>query len=141
MAWTLEARFRTPENEAIVAFITRHPDLSAHDDVAEALTRSARHLPDVRRYCPDLHAYAYFVLHTGDSRIFGIAFGQDAIAYRLPETAIPQAIAEGATIAVDIGNDWMLWDAWGTTSATTLERWCKIAHDHAVSTSRRSPPP
>jgi GMP synthase-like glutamine amidotransferase len=136
MPWTLDAKFRTVENEAVVAFIERE-NPSAHDDIASALTDSAEGLSDVRHYCPDVHQYAYFVLHTLSNRIFGIAFGMNAIAYRLPSRVTPEAIAEGGRVYSEIGDEWVLFPPWRqdesrTVTQTNLKRWCKIAHDYAV---------
>jgi hypothetical protein len=99
--------------------------------VADALTNSARGLSDVQRYCPNVHAYAYFVLHTHDNRIFAIAFGQRALVYRLPCERIAEALAEGGSVQAEIGDDWILFDPWAT-SGGVAPKWCKIAHDFAV---------
>ena len=135
MAWSLEDRFRTAENEAIIAFIERE-NPSAHDDVAGVLTESAKGLPDVQWYCPDVHRYAYVVLHTRSNRIFGIAFSMSGLAYRLPPGTIPEAVTEGGKVYSEIGDEWVLVQAWKPeeTMAVTrnrLKRWCKIAHDYA----------
>ena len=131
MPWAIDDRFKISGNEAIVGFIMRNTTLSAHDEVAESLTSSARGLSDVQWYCPNVHAYAYFVLYTRGNRIFGIAFGQNALAYRLPLERIVEAVAEGGSVCTAIGDDWILWDPWNTTGASTA-KWCKVAHDHAV---------
>lgn len=133
MPWTIADPFKIAENKAVVDFILRHPALSAHDDGAEALTRSAQGLPDVKRYCPDLHNYAYMVLHTSKKRIFGIAFGQQALAYRLPAERLKEAITEGGKICTEIGDDWAVFDPWQSEPTVNAGRWCKIAHDHAAS--------
>jgi hypothetical protein len=129
MGWPLDDRFKTVENDAVIAFIEREQP-SAHDDVASALTESAKGLTDVHWYCPDPHAYAYVVLYTRERTIFGIAFGMRALAYRLPQDVIQDAVAEGGTVCPDIGDDWLLFHPWGTP--VRLKHWCKTAHDHAV---------
>jgi hypothetical protein len=48
MPWTIDGRFKIASNEAIVSYIMRQTNLSAHDEVAESLTRSARGLSDVK---------------------------------------------------------------------------------------------
>ena len=80
MPWTIDDRFKIADNTAVVDFIVQHTNLSAHDEAADALTQSAQGLSDVGWYCPDVHCYAYFVLHTRRNRIFGIAFGQRGLA-------------------------------------------------------------
>lgn len=136
MAWSLDDRFRTAENEAVLAFIERE-NPSAHDDVASVLTESARSLPDVQWYCPDVHRYAYVVLHTRGNRIFGIAFGMSGLAYRLPPGTIPGAVAEGGKVYPDIGEEWIVFQPWQPGESRTamgerLKQWCEIAHDYAV---------
>jgi hypothetical protein len=132
----LEDRFRTAENAAIIAFIEReHP--SAHDDVASVLIESAKGLPDVQWYCPDVHRYAYVVLHTRSHRIFGIAFSMSGLAYRFPPGTIPEAVAAGGKVSAEIGDEWVLVQPWQpgaprTATQERLKRWCKIAHDYAV---------
>jgi hypothetical protein len=133
MPWALDARFRTAVNESIVAFIERRQP-SAHSDVASALTESARHLSDVSWYCPDLPRYAYVVLHTPDYTIFGIAFGMDAVAYRLPSGVIEEGVAAGGTLEPAMGDGWVRFKPWG--GPVDLRRWCKIAHDHSVGPAR-----
>ena len=127
MPWTLDARFKIPANKAVVAFIEREQP-SAHDDIATALTNSAKGLSDAKWYCPDVHAYAYFVLHVASNRIFGIAFGMNGLAYRVPKQMGEAAIAEGGTPADTIGDEWFLFEPFqGETN-----KWCKIAHEYAV---------
>lgn len=132
MPWTIEDRFRTAGNRDVVSYIMRHRNLSAHDEVAEALTRSAHGLPDVQWYCPDVHSYAYFVLHSRSNRIFGIAFGQRALAYRLPRERVAEALAEGWSLCAEIGDDWVRLDPWRTNGPAAVSKWCRISHDHAV---------
>ncbi|HEU4340507.1 MAG TPA: hypothetical protein VFU31_02940, partial [Candidatus Binatia bacterium] len=71
---------------------------------------------------------------TREKTIFGIAFGMRSLAYRLPQTVIQDAAAEGGTICSDIGDDWLLFDPWAMP--VRLRHWCKTAHDHAVSLGR-----
>jgi hypothetical protein len=140
MPWTIDDSFKIPDNKAIVDFITRHTTLSAHDDVAESLTRSAQNLSDVGWYSPDVHSYAYFVLHTRSNRILGIAFGQRSVAYRLPRQRIAEAVAEGGKVCSEIGEEWIVLDPWQATKPVDLQRWCKIAHDYAIGAEAPSPP-
>ena len=95
MSWPLDEKFVTPRNEAILAFIRREQP-SAHDDVASVLTGSAKGLTGVQWYCRGVHRYAYILLHSGDNTIFGIAYGMQALAFRLPPAMIPGAVASGA---------------------------------------------
>ncbi|MSU64039.1 MAG: hypothetical protein EXS31_16875 [Pedosphaera sp.] len=125
MPWSLEDRFRIPENSVVLAFIeSQNP--SAHDEVASMLTSSARGLRDVGCYCPDLHAYAYVVLHTRSNRIFGIAYGMSALAFRLPKAVITEALADGGSNCAEIGGDWI-------SVTKHVDVWCKRAHGYVVS--------
>jgi hypothetical protein len=128
VAWPLDERFRTADNRAIVTFIERM-NPSAHDDIASILISSAKDLPDVRWYCPDTARYAYVVLHTPRSRIFGIAFGMDALAFRLPRLLHPDALAADGTVYAEIDDEWI---QWRRTTMLDTKRWCKGAHDYAV---------
>lgn len=93
------------------------------------LTCSAEGLRDVRWYCPDTARYAYVVLHTGGQRIFGLAFGMSAIAFRLPAAVIPEAQQDGGRVDPAIGPDWVVWQG---RAPSNSRRWCKLAHDHAA---------
>ncbi len=128
MPWELDARFRTRDNAQILSFIERE-NPSAHDEAATALTAAARGLSDVAWYCPDKHAYAYFVLHTRAHRIFGIAFGMSCVGFALPPGEIARAVAEGGEPDPSIGAGWVVWRI-GTSA--DLGAWCKLAHDHAA---------
>ena len=128
MAWPLDDRFRITDNRAILAFIER-VNPSAHDDVASILTRSAEDLRGVKWYCPDVHRYAYFVLHTRQQRIFAIAFGMNAIAFRLPRSLHPDALTAGGTVYAEIDEEWIMWQR---TQMLDTKRWSKAAHDYAV---------
>ncbi|MSQ17807.1 MAG: hypothetical protein EXR54_09705 [Dehalococcoidia bacterium] len=124
----MDDKFRTPENQAIIAFIERE-NPSAHDDASTLLSDSAKGLPDVRWYCPNLPSYAYMVLYTPGHRIFGIAFGMSAVAFLLPSASIPGAVSSGGQLHPQIGAQWVLWQSNWTVD---LRVWCKAAHDYAA---------
>ena len=110
---------------------------SAHSDVAEALIRSADQLDGVSHYCPDPASYAFVVLHQSNLVIFGLAYGQSRLAYRLPEDQIEQAVEEGASRATKLGEGWVLFEPWPSNekleaSRRKLARWCAIANDFAL---------
>ena len=136
MLWTLDERFKTVEDEAIVAFIDReHP--FHHDDGASGLIESAKGQPNVQWYCPDIHRYACVVLHTNSNRIFGIAFGMRGLAYPLPSRMIREAVADGGRLYSEIEDQWVLFQPWqhdqpGGVTQARLNRWRKMAHDYAV---------
>jgi GMP synthase-like glutamine amidotransferase len=132
VSWPLDKKFLTAGNEAIVAFIRRRQP-SAHSDVASILTESAKGLAGVRWYCPDVHRYAYVVLHSGDNTIFGIAYGMQSLAFRLPPALILEAVTGGGTVDAEIGDEWVLFPPWGRARpGGDLARWCKVAYHYAV---------
>jgi hypothetical protein len=122
VSWPLDPRFKLRENAAVLDFIARQ-NPSAHDEASTALADAASGLSDVARYCPDKHAYAYFVVHTRANRIFGIAYGMSSVAF-----ALPPAIAHDGRAATEIGDGWVVFGL-----GSDLRSWCKRAHDHAVS--------
>ena len=131
MEWTIDDKFRTDANADIVGFILKSKNLSAHDEVAEALTVSATGLKGVLRYCPDVHNYAYFVLHTSAGRIFAIAFGQSGLAYRIPDERAWEAFFEGCRACDEIGPGWIMVKPWGVL-APDASKWCAAAYRFAL---------
>lgn len=132
MPWTLDERFRVPENDDVLGFIAQHPDLSAHDEVADCLNHSADGLSGVGWYCPNPQHYAYVVLHTRDHVIFALAFGQGSVAYRLPPEGVPAAGEAGVRGYPDIGPGWILVDPWRPQAGVVLRHWCEVAYEHAM---------
>lgn len=135
MTWSLDPRLEIPENRDVLAFIRGH-DPSAHSDVADALVTAAVDLPGVRSYCPDAHAYAYVALHTTAWRVFGLAFGQTGLVFRLPENVHGDAFADRGTLDADIGREWVAFQPFPVDERTQvtrarLRRWCKTAFEHA----------
>jgi hypothetical protein len=135
MTWVLDPKFDIPGNEAVVACIRRtHP--FAHDEVATALTDSAKGLKGVSWYCPDGRAYAVMLLHTDRKRIFGIAFGMHGLAYRMPTASRDESLRDGGKPCHDIGPDWIRFDPWRPdeardVTAARLRRWCRVAREAA----------
>lgn len=121
MAWPIDPSLRTPANAVVLAFLEREAP-SAHDDVASALIASARGIGAVSWHCPDPSAYAWMALRTEDHTIVGLAWGMDALAFRLPADALPDALAAGATPCPQIGDGWVRFAPWGD-----LSRWCRLA--------------
>jgi hypothetical protein len=132
VSWPLDDKFLTARNAAILAFIRRQQP-SAHSDVASVLTASAGGLAGVQWYCPDVHRYAYMVLHSRDNTIFGIAYGMQSLAFRLPPGMIPEAVTSGGSVDAAIGDEWVLFPPWGQARPEgDLQRWCKIAYFYAA---------
>ena len=129
--WKIDTRFDIPENESVLAFL-RDANPSAHSDVAEELLRSAERIPGVAHYCPDSQSYAFVVLHLQDSTIIGMAYGQSALAYRLPDHLHAEACEQRAWTAEELGPDWLRFEPWSEAetlqeSRHRLGRWCSVA--------------
>ena len=129
--WKIDTRFDTPENADVVAFLrTNNP--SAHSDVAEELLRSAEGVPGVSHYCPDSKSYAFVVLHLEDSTIIGLAYGQSALAFRLPDHMHAEACEQGGWAAEELGAGWIRFEPWSDSetldeSRHRLAHWCRVA--------------
>jgi len=131
-----DQRLKTPQNHDVVDYI-RRTNPSAHSDVADALIRAAKGLAGVSHYCPAPANYAFVVLHTSADRIFAIAYGQHGLAFRLPETAIAEALADRGTAQTAIGPGWVMFPPWPVDELTAvtkarLKRWCERAYRHAL---------
>ena len=114
--------------------LTHIGDLSAHSDVAEALTTAVEPLGDVQTYCPDWEAFRYVIVST-KGLIFGFAVGQNTIAFRLDERMRSRALATGASDCPECGNDWVSFtpfrDDWPKVD---LEFWARKAYVYARET-------
>jgi len=103
-------------------------NLSAHSDVAEALTVALKPLGDVQVFCPDLRTYRYMVAST-KRIIFAAAFGMNTIAVRLGERTAARAVASGAVPYPECGQGWVSFtlfrDDWPKVD---LEFWARKAY-------------
>jgi len=129
--WVIDERFSTEANAEVLSFL-RRVNPSAHSDVAEELHRAGADLPVVRYYCPDVARYAFAVLHLEDLTIVGLAFGMSALAFRLPEDRIPEALRGGGSLADELGSGWVRFEPWTDVetlaqSRQRLARWCAVA--------------
>jgi len=142
--WNIDRRFDTAANASVLAFLRRTMP-SAHTDVADELIRSARGLAGVRSWCPDPARYAFVVLHVADGTIFGLAYGQSSLGFRLSEERGGEAAADGGRAADEIGPGWVRFEPWTghetlETSRRRLARWCSLAAELSTaspSASRR----
>jgi len=129
--WNIDSRFEIAENASIVGFLRRTMP-SAHSDVAAALIQSADGIGGVHHYCPAPARYAFVVLHLSDFSIFGLAYGQSRLAYRVPGERIAQALGDGGSRAPELGPRWVMLEPWSDNeplhqSRRRLARWCTIA--------------
>ena len=105
---------------------------SEQSDVADELIRTAGGLAGVSHNCPDLSRYAFVLLQLQDFSIFGLAYGQSGLTYRLPERRIADALGEGGSMALELRRNWSSssrghMTARLETSRRRLARWCAIA--------------
>src|SRR5689334_8338690 len=76
--------------------------LSAHSDVAEALTAALEPLGDVQIFCPDSQQYLYVVAST-KAVIFAFAVGMNTACFRLDGRMKTRALGSGAAPYPDGG--------------------------------------
>ena len=105
--------------------LDRVRDLSAHSDVAEALTAALTPLGDVQLFCPDPRTYRIVAAATRGV-IFAVALGMNTISVRLDERMKARAVASGAVPDPGCGNEWVPFtlfrDDW---SKVDLEFWAR----------------
>ena len=118
-----DARFFTPENADVLAFI-RRVNPFAHSDVGTIVFECARTIGGADAYCPSPASCAYVVLHTTSNRIVAIAHGQRGLAVRLGEAARAEAIAAGRPASA-VGADWVEIDPWPTSRAPARRSACE----------------
>ena len=132
-----EERFKNAANESVIDFI-RRANPFAHTDVGIRLLDLGKELPGSSAYCPSYKSCAYVVLHNDADRIFGIAYGQRGLAFRLAPASFATAVDDGGTPEPNIGPDWLsfaAYDSKGVTGALDrLRRWCAQAFADAAAT-------
>jgi hypothetical protein len=104
-AWQrIDARLRIASNREIVAYLDREQPY-AHSDLAEALVRAA--VPGMDYFCPAPGRYAYLAAFLPNLVIVAVAEGMQAVLIRVRLDAVSQAVAQGATLALDVGTTWV----------------------------------
>jgi hypothetical protein len=102
--------------------------LSAHSDVAQALTTALQPLGDVQVFCPDPQRYRYVVAST-KGIIIAFAVGMDTTAFRLDERMKARALASGGMPYPECGDHWVSFtlfrDDWPKVD---LEFWARKAY-------------
>ena len=125
-----DERFKIAANDAVIDFI-RRTNPFAHTDVGIRLLDLGKELPRSHTYCPSYQSCAYVVLHDDADRIFGIAYGQRGLAFRLAPAWHAAAPVDGGRPEPTIGPDWFSFDAYdikGMSGAfERLRRWCAQA--------------
>jgi hypothetical protein len=103
-------------------------DLSAHSDVAEALTTALKPLGDVQVFCPDPQAYRYVAAVT-KGVIFAVALGMNTISFRVDARMKARAMASGAAPEPACGNDWVSFTLFRADwPKVDLEFWARQAY-------------
>ena len=111
-------------------------DLSAHSDVAASLQAAVKPLGEVMVFCPDPQAYRYMVVST-NGIVFGFAAGMSTIAFRLDARMKLRALATGAQVYPECGEDWVSVLPLGNDGdwpAVDLRFWAQKAYGHARAT-------
>ena len=80
--------------------------LSAHSDVAEALSAALEPLGDVQIFCPDCQQYRYVVAST-KGIIIALAVGMNTTGFRLDERMKARALASGGVPYDECGKQWV----------------------------------
>jgi hypothetical protein len=124
-----DAKFKIPANAAVMDYI-RTANSFAHSDLGSTLIELGKGIARAHAYCPDYRACAYVVLHNDADVIFALAAGMKRLAFRLPDTAATEALADGAA-PCEIGADWLAFDAFPKGRASALATWCAAAFRHA----------
>jgi len=95
-------------NAPVLAYVK---DLSAHSDIADALTTAVKFCGDVQTFCPDVYQYKYVVV-SSKGIIFGFAVGMKKIAFRLDARMKARALTTGASAFPECGEDWVSFTLW-----------------------------
>lgn len=122
--------FDTEQNTDVVAFLRRE-NPSAHSDIDEELGYAVSGLP-LQSFSPDRAQYAFVAWCLDNHTIVALAFGMNAIAFRLPESRISDAVRDGARIASEIGSGWVCFNPWKMKASVpdrrrVLASWCATA--------------
>jgi len=109
--------------------VLRHiENLSAHSDVADALTTALKPLGDVQIHCPDRQNYRYVAAST-KGIVFALALGMNIVGFRLDERMKSRALTSGAAPFESCGDEWVSFtlfrDDWPKVD---LEFWARKAY-------------
>jgi hypothetical protein len=130
-----DPRFLITANAGVMEFV-RRVNPFAHTDVGSVLLELRDVIAGAQAYSPSYKDCAYVVLHTEESRIFAIAYGQRGLALRLSPSDRAAALADGGEPAPDVGPDWVSfppYDAYGQSGAKErLRRWCERGFANAT---------
>ena len=100
---TVPEELQNDANNQVLKYIK---DLSAHDGVADELINSVKPLGDVQIFCPDPESFRYVAASTNNI-IFGVALGQDTVAFKLNDEFKDKALLTGCKLLPKLGNNWV----------------------------------
>lgn len=103
MAQNVPVELQTSINRRVLDHVG---GLSAHSDIAEALSGALKPLGDIQIFCPDWPQYRYVVASTGGV-IFALASGMDTTGFRLDERMKARALASGGAADPECGDQWV----------------------------------
>ena len=103
MTQNVPAELQTNINRQVLNHVE---SLSAHSDIAEALSAALEPLGDVQIFCPDCQQYRYVVAST-KGIIIALAVGMNTIGFRLDERMRARALASGGLPYAECGKEWV----------------------------------
>jgi hypothetical protein len=119
---------RSATNDLVLDYLR---ELSARDEVVEALWEAVAPLGDVQSYSPDLSKYRYVAVATCGV-IFGFAAGMSRIGFRLSPELKARALATGATDCQEAGSGWLAITLFRADwPEPDLRFWAREAYVHA----------
>jgi len=125
MAQNVPTELQTSINRQVLDHLE---GLSAHSDVADALSAALKPLGDVQIFCPDWQQYRYLVAST-KGIIIALAVGMNTIGFRLDEHMKARALASGGVPYAECGPQWVSFmlfrDDWPKVD---IEFWARKAY-------------
>ena len=103
MAQNVPIELQTSINRQVLNHVE---GLSAHSDIAEALSAALKPLGDVQIFCPDWQQYRYVVAST-KGIIIALAAGMNTTGFRLDERMKARALASGGVPYPECGDQWV----------------------------------
>jgi hypothetical protein len=98
----------------------------AHSDLSGELAKAVKPLGDVQLFEPSLYG---FLVASTQGVIFGVAIGMQGLLFRLDERMKARALATGAKLYPECGDDWVFFelfrDDWPKVD---LEFWARKAY-------------
>jgi hypothetical protein len=125
MAQNVPTELQTDINRQVLDHVE---GLSAHSDIADALSAAVKPLGDVQIYCPHWQEYLYVVAST-KGVVIALALGMNTIGFRLDERMKARALASGGVPYVECGKQWVSFtlfrDDWPKVD---IEFWARKAY-------------